>query len=461
MAPLRGRVLIADDEPNIRRMLSLILRSEGAEVVEAEDGEAAWQQLLAHGDTLDAVIMDVLMPKRTGIEVLELLQQRVGRDAVPVIMVSGHASLEDAARATRLGAYDFFEKPLDRTRVLVSVRNALRQRASERALQRAGRRALDAILGSGPAHAGLRAHIEKVGPTRARVLITGESGTGKELVARAIHETSARAEQPFVRVNCAAIAPELIESELFGHEKGAFTGATSAKVGLFEAAHGGSILLDEIGDMAAAAQAKVLRVLQNGEILSVGGSAPRRVDVRVIAATHQDLQARVHAGTFRADLLYRLAVVPIHVPPLRERREDIPHMVAEFVREACHDNGFAHKRVHPSVLATLVAYDWPGNVRQLKNVVERMVILSESEIGPHDVPSELFEASMVPMRAADAHTLTLRAFREQSERALIEARLEACAWNISRCAASLGVERTHLHRKLRAFGLSREGEGRS
>src|ERR1044071_9057359 len=303
-------------------------------------------------------------------------------------MISGHATLADAVRATKAGAYDLIEKPLDRERLMVALRNAVERRAMEREVQ--GLRAMAderfEMVGKSAPMGALFAQIAKVAPTRTRILITGESGTGKELIARAIPRPSTLAERPFVKVNCAAIPPELIESELFGHERGAFTGATARKRGLFEIADGGTIFLDEIGDMIASAQAKVLRVLQSGEFTRVGGEQTLKVEVRVVAATNRDLQAAVSAGQFREDLYFRLAVVPLRAPPLRERAEDVPLLCASFVEATCRENGMRPKTIAEDAVGILAAYSWPGNVRELRNVIERLVILSEESIGVGDLP---------------------------------------------------------------------------
>jgi DNA-binding NtrC family response regulator len=391
-------------------------------------------------------------------------------------MISGHATLADAVRAVKAGAYDFLEKPLDRERLMVTVRNALALRAMAREV--AGLRALanerfEMVGRSAPMQA-LYAQIVKVAATRARVLVTGESGTGKELIARAIHRESALRSQPFVKVNCAAIPPELIESELFGHERGAFTGATARKRGLFELADGGSIFLDEIGDMILSAQAKVLRVLQSGEFTRVGGEQTLKADVRVVAATNRDLQAAVAAGQFREDLYFRLAVVPLRAPPLRERAEDVPLLCGAFVEAACRENGMRPKAITPEAVEILAAYPWPGNVRELRNVIERLVILSEESIGVGDLPEEILaeverhRREAAPAAAAgavvlpriemspEARALPLREFRDAVEREYIRAKLDENGWNISRTAGLLGIERTNLHKKMRALGISRE-----
>jgi two-component system nitrogen regulation response regulator NtrX len=464
---LAGKILVVDDERNIRRTLRMVLEGEGATVVEAETGEAALVELAAARPPIEVVISDVMMPGISGLELLERLRDaEPGVGAVPVIMISGHATVEDAVKATRLGAFDFFEKPLARDRVIVSVRNALRQHRSDQRLGALRSRIRGTIIGDSEPIRTLLAQVAKVGRTKARVLITGESGTGKELVARAVHEASDRRDEPFVKVNCAAIPRELIESELFGHERGAFTGATAQKLGLFEVADRGTIFLDEIGDMAVGAQAKVLRVLQNGEIMRVGGHKLSVVDVRVLAATHKNLPELVQRGEFREDLYFRLNVVPLHVPPLRERPEDIPLLSRRFIDEACEDNGMGQKRLSDAALAALGRHPWPGNVRELRNVIERMVILSDGDLELQDVPPEVLGepdeldvagslAELAEGGMALPEGLSLKEFREAVERAFIRRRLQELGWNVSRTAESLGIERTHLHKKMRLLGIQR------
>jgi DNA-binding NtrC family response regulator len=347
-----------------------------------------------------------------------------------------------------LGAFDFLEKPLDRARVLLSVRNALERRTLAREVSELRARLGEGeLLGRSEAIRTLKQQIAKAAPTRGRILIHGESGTGKELVARAVHRQSPLAGRPFVKINCAAIPSDLIESELFGHEKGAFTGAVTRRRGVFEAADGGTLLLDEIGDMSASAQAKVLRVVQTGELVRVGGEETVKVDVRVIAATNKDLEKAVRDGEFREDLYFRLNVIPLKVPPLRERREDIPLLAQAFVESACHENGFREKSIEPAAMDRMCAWSWPGNVRELKNTVERAVIFSAESIGANDLPDE-----MRPLANA-SEQVTLREFREQVERDFIQRKLEQHGWNVSRTAEALGIERTNLHRRLRAWGL--------
>ena len=465
-------VLIVDDEKNIRRTVRMVLEGEGFAVEEAGSGEEALARLPDVG--ADVMLLDVQLPGISGLDTIERLPKVKGVEAQPtVIMISGHATLADAVRAVKAGAYDLIEKPLDRERLIVALRNALERRAMAREM--AGLRALAderfEMVGRSAPMAALFAQINKVAPTRTRVLITGESGTGKELIARAIHRSSALAEKPFVKVNCAAIPPELIESELFGHERGAFTGATARKRGLFEIADGGTIFLDEIGDMIASAQAKVLRVLQSGEVTRVGGEQTLKVDVRVIAATNRDLQAAVASGQFREDLYFRLAVVPLRAPPLRERADDVTALSGAFVEQACRENGMKVKTISPEAVAMLAAYPWPGNVRELRNVIERLVILSDEGIGVGDLPEEIVaEVSRRRREAAtagptqlpkvelpaEARALPLREFRDHMEREYIRMKLDDNGWNISRTASLLGIERTNLHKKMRALGLSRD-----
>jgi DNA-binding NtrC family response regulator len=467
-------VLIVDDEKNIRRTLRMVLEGEGHVVHEAGSSAEAEAVLAQH--PVDVIVLDVKLGDDNGLELLRALKSR-GEDGmasktseIPVVMISGHATIDDAVSATRLGAFDFMEKPLDRNRVMVTVRNALERRKMWREVHDL-RRAVDArweLLGTTPVMMELRRQIAKVAPTRSRILITGESGTGKELIARAIHRNSSVSNGTFVKVNCAAIPPELIESELFGHERGAFTGAVAKKRGLFEVADGGTIFLDEIGDMALPAQAKVLRVLQTGEFTRVGGEKSMRTDCRVVAATNRDLEEMVKAGTFREDLYFRLNVVPIRSPDLKERPDDIPLLVESFIRECCDENGLGYKPVDDPVLERLKTYEWPGNVRELRNVVERLVIMSDEVIRDKDLPpylggprSATQRGNSGPINAIDLGRYagkSLREFREEVESEFIRIRLAEFDWNISRTAQALGIERTNLHKKLRALGIHR-GEG--
>ncbi len=470
---MTGSILIVDDERNIRRTLQMVLEGENHSVFEAENTAAAFA--LARQQTIDVVLLDVRIGEtESGLDLLKAVKSAEGVPGLdqhlPVIMISGNASIDDAVQATRLGAFDFLEKPLDRNRIMVTVRNALERRRMWQQVTTL-KAAVDSrfeLLGNSQVMQELRRHIAKVAPTKSRVLITGESGTGKELIARAIHRNSAVSASTFVKVNCAAIPPELIESELFGHEKGAFTGAVGRKRGLFEVANGGTIFLDEIGDMSLSAQAKVLRVLQTGDFNRVGGEEVLKTDARVVAATNKDLEAAVQGGTFREDLFFRLNVVPIASPPLRDRIDDLPLLIEAFIAECCDENGFSRKEVRPGVQERLQQYSWPGNVRELRNVIERMVIMSEEAITEADLPAYLTSdpstrlAHKVP--AGDGGSVdvvqfgnsSLREFRELVETAFIRFKLDQFEWNISRTAQALGIERTNLHKRMRALGIHRE-----
>ena len=482
-APAAKTVLVVDDEKNIRRTLQLVLEGEGYQFLGAETAEQALIILGSPETPVDLAIFDVKLPGMSGLEAIERIRKDdVSRDT-PIIVISGHASVSDAVQAIKLGASDFFEKPLNRERVLVSVMNVLAAEKTRRALAEVSREQLEKyeMIGRAPAIRKVFHEIEKVAPTKAGVLITGESGTGKELISRAIHRLSPRADGPFVKVNCAAIPRDLIESELFGHERGAFTGAQARKRGFFEQAHGGTLFLDEIGDMDLVAQAKVLRALQSGEISRVGSEHVMHVDVRVLAATNKDLSKAVDNGTFREDLFFRLNVFPLRSPSLRERVEDIPVLAEAFMVAFSRENGVKPKPMDDSVVRALVARKWPGNVRELKNVVERAAILStdrvtiadlpedphESPFGEDDAASEAVTSSdSLDDDASDSPTphgrltppvghLTLREFREKSERQYIVDTLKLTGWNISRTAIVLGVERTNLHKKIRAYAIKR------
>lgn len=446
-------------------MLRMVLEGSGFTTLEAGSAEEGLEILADH--EVDLVILDVRLPKMSGIEALSKLRNEPETRRLPVLMVSGHASLAEAVQAVQLGATDFFEKPLERDRVLLTVRNALKTWQLQREVEqlRADVEQRYEMIGESPVMRELFAQLEKVAPTTGRVLISGESGTGKELVARAIHRLSPRAEGPFIKVNCAAIPAELIESELFGYERGAFTGAQGRKKGMFELANGGTLFLDEIGDMSASAQAKVLRALQSGEISRVGSEAAIAVDVRVLAATNKDLEVEVQEGRFREDLFFRLNVVPILSPPLRDRKEDIALLAKGFLREFSVDNGLRKKPIDDEVLEALAERPWPGNVRELRNVVERMAILSGDRITIDDLPEEgvLSEGrreSAPPSDAPPTHDesgerLTLREYRNRVEKDYILQTLDEVGWNISRAATILGVERTNLHKKMRTYGIRR------
>jgi two-component system, NtrC family, nitrogen regulation response regulator NtrX len=457
LAPMSlATILVVDDEKNIRRTLRMVLESEDYRVLEAESAEEGLK--LLEEDAVHCMLLDLKLPGMSGLDALARLHaEGSGGLAVPVIVISGHGTVSDAVQATRLGAFDFLEKPLDRDRVVITLRNALRQGAMAREVGQLREQVQGRfeMIGGSAVMQKLFNEIAKVAPTKGRVLISGESGTGKELIARAIHDNSPLAGGEFVKVNCAANSPELIESELFGHEKGAFTGAVGRKRGLFEVANGGTLFLDEIGDMSVPAQAKVLRALQTGELTRVGGERVITVDVRVIAATNKELAKEVEAGHFREDLYFRLNVVPLHSPALRHHKEDVPDMVRHFVEAFCRENGFRTKEVAVDVLERLMAYDWPGNVRELKNVIERVVIMSDEVIRVDDLPPFLHPAPKPTFDLARYADRSLRDFREEMEKEFILMRLEHNDWNISRAATSLGIERTNLHKKLKAYGIQR------
>jgi two-component system, NtrC family, nitrogen regulation response regulator NtrX len=458
-------LLVVDDEKNIRRTLRMVLEAEGYELLEAESAEEGLKIL--ETEPVDLGIFDIRLPGMDGLTLLSKARE-LWRD-LPVIVISGHADTPDVVDAMKRGATDFFSKPVDRDRVLVSVKNALALRSlgeKVQALSSRERRFSDEMLGDSPAMRKLREDIAKVAPTSGRVLVLGESGSGKELIAAELHRQSKRAAGPFVKVNCAAIPAELIESELFGHEKGSFSGAAARRRGQFEVAHGGTLFLDEIGDMSLSAQAKVLRALQTGEVTRVGSEKSFTVDVRVVAATNKDLEAEVEEGNFREDLYFRLAVVPLRSPPLRERLPDVPLLAERFFQLAVRDNGLRPKPVEDEVYARLQAYRWPGNVRELRNVCERMAIMSGDRITADDVPGSLLpRAAPPPGVGAGAGDLSrygevpLRELRELVERDYIQKKLEEHDWNITQAAQALGVERTNLHKKIKQHGLSRNGRG--
>jgi len=450
------RVLIVDDEPGIRQALGQLLEFEGYEVRSADnavDGIALYEKWRPH-----LVFLDVKMAGIDGLEALKRLRE-IDPEAI-VVMISGHATIQTAVEATQRGAYDILEKPLDTDRILVTLRNAL----SHLDLQEENVRLRETIesrfeiVGRSYAIRAVTDKIEKVAKTPARVLITGENGTGKELVARAIHRNSARADGPFVEVNCAAIPSELIESELFGHMKGSFTGAVTDRAGKFEQANGGTLFLDEVGDMSLAAQAKVLRVLQDGVVTRIGGSKTIQVDVRVLAATNKKVETEIAEGRFREDLFYRLNVVPIHVPPLRERREDIPQLVAHFAQQLTRAEGVPPRVIMPEAEARLAQLDWPGNVRELRNTVERLLILSPNpRIGVDDV-NRLVGGGGGDQAGLGAllECKTFEEFKQAAERAFLLAKLREHDWNVSETARALDMPRSNLYKKIERYALTRE-----
>jgi DNA-binding NtrC family response regulator len=447
----RSTILVIDDEPNILTTVRRSLELEGYSVEVAGSGAAGLAKLVEHD--VDLILLDVMMPGETGLEVLPKL--RAAKPESIVVMMSGNATIDTAVQATKGGAHDFIEKPLSGDKLLITVQNALAyaRLQSEHQRQRGRVRADFAMIGRGAAMRVIFDKVAKTAPTTGRVLITGENGTGKELVARAVHDHSKRADGPFVKLNCAAIPSELIESELFGHEKGAFTGATQQRRGKFELADGGTLFLDEIGDMNPSAQAKVLRVLQENELERVGGHETIKVDVRVVAATNKNLADEIAAGRFREDLYYRLAVVPIELPPLRARREDIPQLVEHFLEQVCADNGRRLKKVASGAMTLIMQHDWPGNVRELKNVVERLAILT----GDAEVITEADVGDALPrVKAVKSEFQRGTPFKDlvaAAERDIIVAALEANDHHVSNTARELQLERSHLYKKMRALGI--------
>jgi two-component system nitrogen regulation response regulator NtrX len=445
-------ILIVDDEAGVRASLGGVLRDEGYTVDAVDSGEACLDEIGRR--QYEVVLLDVWLPGIDGLVTLERLRDR--HVDAQVIMISGHANIESAVRATKLGAFDFIEKPLSLQKTVLSVRNALRQRRLE-AENRALRARVDrryAMVGESRAMVELREQIAMAAPTNGRVLVAGENGTGKELVARQIHLLSHRRAGPFVEVNCAALPEELIESELFGHAKGAFTGAIADRRGKFETASGGTLFLDEVGDMSLKTQAKVLRALQEQVVEPVGGQNSVRVDVRVIAATNKNLTDEIRQGRFREDLYFRLNVIPILVPPLRERGDDVVRLADHFVAEFSREYGRRPKMLSPEAVAVVSAYAWPGNVRELRNVIERLMIMVPGDvIGAEDLP--FLDVPARRARAVEAAGVTpLFDARDAWERGYILSALSACDGNISRTAEALGLERSNLYKKMRGLGIS-------
>jgi two-component system nitrogen regulation response regulator NtrX len=446
-----SRILVVDDEDGIRRSLAGILSDEGFDTTPACDGEEALASIASEG-LPDLVLLDIAMPGRDGVEILVELRERW--PALPVVMMSGHGTVETAVRTTKHGAYDFIEKPLSIDKVLLTIQHALEQSRltrENRALRAQALRAHE-IIGESPEIVDLVKQIDVAAPSNGWVLITGENGTGKELVARQIHARSRRADAPFVEVNCAAIPEELIESELFGHEKGAFTGAVAQKVGKFSLAHGGTIFLDEVADMSVMTQAKVLRVLQEQRFARVGGTEMLDVDVRVIAATNKDLETEIEQDRFREDLYYRLNVVPFRVPALRERVVDVPMLAREFLAEFCAEAGVKTKKITARAMRALQAHSWPGNVRELRNLMERLVIMTP---GPSIELSDLPD-SVRGGPGAGAGPPSLEEARRSFEREFLIARLAEHGWNISRTAEAIGIARESLSRKIKTYGIEVE-----
>ncbi|HUP23134.1 MAG TPA: sigma-54 dependent transcriptional regulator [Thermoanaerobaculia bacterium] len=450
------RILIIDDEQGIRETLSGILEDEGYRTRAAENAGEARRVL--RKERFDAALLDVWLPDADGLKLLEEMQN--GLFDQPVIVISGHGNIDSAVKAIRLGAYDFLEKPLSLSRVVLTVQHALAEGKMRRQLHDLSVRleAQEALVGSSPAMVRLGEELRVAARSDSRILITGENGTGKELVARQIHRLSQRAKGPFVDLNCAAIPEELIESELFGHVRGAFTGASADRQGRFQKADTGTVFLDEIADMSVKTQAKVLRAIEEQRFERVGDTTPIAVDVRVVAATNKDLEKEIRENRFREDLYFRLNVIPLHVPALRERREDIPLLVEHFLDRF--SQGTVRKTVHRRAMSRMVEYAWPGNVRELRNLIERLQIMVEGDtIGEEDLPSNLREDSSDRLRVASGDgSGTLKEARESFERLYIERQLKRHEGNVTRTAQALGLERSHLHRKLRAYGIKAERE---
>ncbi|MEZ5053243.1 MAG: sigma-54 dependent transcriptional regulator [Chitinophagales bacterium] len=448
------KILIVDDEKAIRRTLKEILEYEKYDIDEAEDGEAGLQKM--EKNNYDVVILDVKMPKKDGIEVLTEMQQK-GID-MPVIVLSGHGNIETAVEAVKKGAFDFIPKPPDLNRLLITVRNAMDKVSlvtETKILKKKIAKSKDIVGDSNPI-VKIKETIAKVAPTEARVLITGDNGSGKELVARWLHEQSNRANGPLVEVNCAAIPSELIESELFGHEKGAFTSAIKQRVGKFEQANGGTLFLDEIGDMSLSAQAKVLRALQENKITKVGGDKEEKVDVRVVAATNKDLLKEVEENRFRMDLYHRLSVILIHVPSLNQRKDDIPVLTEHFLNEICGDYGIPVKKIEKDAIETLQARNWTGNIRELRNVVERLVIMSEKTITKQDVIDYSGPSGKAENNGIDFDKFAnLQQLNDYVERSYIENKLNKNDWNTSKTADDIGISKKALEEKMESLGLKK------
>ena len=458
-------IFLIDDDQKVLDSLTGLLDSEGFETVQFKSALQALKTLKADTNSPDLIILDIWMPELNGLEFLEELKL-LDRPEVPVIVITGEGSIQVAIKATRLGAFDFHEKPFNDDRLMLSIQNALRLRSlqSENRLLRQSAEGLDTIIGSSPPMQTLHKKIEQVAPTDGTVLITGENGTGKELVAKKIHRRSKRREFPFIKVNCAAIPETLMESELFGYETGAFTGAIRSKKGRFEAADGGTIFLDEIGDMSLDAQSKFLRVVQEREFERLGGTVSRRVNIRIIAATNSDLPGRVRAGAFREDLFFRLNVIPIHVPPLRKRKEDIQALSDHFLSLFSKEHGREKLQLSEDALDELVHFQWPGNVRELKNLMERLVVFAERElINRSELLSLLqqYETETTVNQSTPVSTLISPAGLSRQvtdyEAAVISSALKETDWNIAKAARLLKIDRANLNRKMKRLALKRPG----
>ncbi|HEX9757849.1 MAG TPA: sigma-54 dependent transcriptional regulator [Nitrospiria bacterium] len=451
-------ILIVDDERNILTTLSAVLKDEGYDITVCENGMEALK--IAKQDPPALVLLDIWMEEWDGLETLKRLKEVVPK--LIVIMMSGHGSIETAVRAIKLGAYDYIEKPLSLEKVTLMIRNALHQQRLEEENFRLRERMHQRfeMIGKSPVMEELKEQIRISGPTNSRVLISGENGTGKELVARNLHDCGLRRDQPFVEVNCAAIPETLIESELFGYEKGAFTGAQGTRKGRFELAHQGTLFLDEIADMSLPTQAKVLRVLQEQQFNRVGGGRLIQADVRVIAASNKDLMEEIEKGNFREDLFYRLNVIPLSVPPLRERGADIPLLTDYFLKQLSGEQGIKVKTISPDGMKLLQEYSWPGNVRELRNVVERLLIMVPSSVISGEAVSNVFKGASLskpgPETSSPEHVSSLREARAEFERRFIHKKLCANNWNISKTAEELQIERSNLHRKIKSLNIEQE-----
>jgi two-component system nitrogen regulation response regulator NtrX len=445
-------ILIVDDETSILQSLSGILSDEGYETLTASNGYEALK--IIEEESPDLVLLDIWMPGMDGIETLREIKRT--NPFLQVVIISGHGTIETAVKATKLGAYHFVEKPLSIEKVVVTINNALNFRRLEEENRFLRKKTLEkhSITGNSPPIQALKKQIAIVAPTQAWVLITGENGTGKELVARTVHQMSDRPDKPLIDVNCAAIPDELIESELFGHEKGAFTGATTRKRGKFEVADKGTIFLDEIGDMSLKTQAKILRILQEKKFERVGGTRTLSVDVRVLAASNKDLEREIEKGTFREDLYFRLNVIPIEVPPLRNRTEDIPLLIETFLSEFVQEGDCGQKSMTPEAIEHLKAYQWPGNVRELKNLVERLAIMIQSDvIGIDDIPLSYRHQKVITSDMAFLSEDSLKEAKREFEKAYIQQKLAENNNNIAQTADSIGIERSHLYKKIKSFGF--------
>jgi len=446
-------ILIVDDEESIRQSLGGILADEGFEVLVSSSGEEALQTV--EDEQPGLVLLDIWLPKMDGIETLKMI--KASHPQIQVVMMSGHGTIETAVKATKLGAFDFIEKPLSLDKVILTVNHAFDfiQLEEENLFLRQKISHDYELTGSSAAITELKEMINIVAPTNAWILIMGENGTGKELVARSIHHQSQRAGKHFVEVNCAAIPEDLIESELFGHEKGSFTGATAKRRGKFEMADGGTLFLDEVADMSLKAQAKVLRILQEKKFERVGGTRLIPTDVRVLAATNKDLEKEMNEGRFRQDLYYRLNVIPLHVPPLRERKEDIPLLVKRFIHDFAMREGDKEKTITDDVIDLLMQHDWPGNVRELKNLVERMIIMTAGDVISRENVSSFVDIGKIGNLAIKEETplASFRTAKLDFERQYILRKLREFGGNISRTAEAIGMERSHLHKKIRSYGI--------